>query len=80
MEEQSLSLEVSALDRKLDSWVSIPCARHLKTVEMAAELAVDDPNVVPASMHLAVMAFEVRINTASFCPQDCSTKYSRTFL
>ena len=60
MEEQSLSQEVSALDRKVDSWVSIPCARHLRPVEMAAELAMDDPNMTPASMPIAVMAFEVR--------------------
>lgn len=65
LEEQTVSQEISAFDRKVDSWQSIPRATHMKTTEAAAALAaVGGPPKLTSSSSMppAVMAFEVRMH------------------
>ena len=67
LEEQNASQEVSAFDRKVDSWLSIPRAAHVKPSELAAPVAGAPAKLAPASsMPPSVMAFEVRADKHLF--------------
>ncbi len=60
LEEQTASQEISAFDRKLESWMSIPRATHLKPIEAAAPAMGGPSKLASSSMPPAVMAFEVK--------------------
>ena len=66
LEEQNASQEIGAFDRKLDSWLSIPRATHVKPSEPTAPVVGGPTKLAPASsMPPAVMAFEVRKDSTS---------------
>lgn len=63
LEEQTVAQEITAFERKLDSWTSIPRAQHMKLTSAASggtgePLAGGKPE--PSAMPPAVLAFQVR--------------------